>query len=224
MSIAMRSVCISMLLSMAASFSARADIVPFDPEILIDTGGDATNIDYTGLPITVGPNGGGIFVFHNATGNPLNEIDINLDFPMSPLPNGFSVTGTIGIPAGPHQHSTFQSIPFSGFDCTGAASLSFSCIEMKFKLLPGPLIPTDGNFVLDFNNSADYTDADFAVLDGNYNGPDIPGGAGSWGSSTSGNVIPSTVPEPSYRVTTVFMALGLLFAWNFRRRLAAKKS
>jgi len=212
-------------LLMAVGFSAMANPVPFDPQILIDTGGDAMNINYTGLPIIIGPNGGGIFVFHNATGNPLNEIEIDVDFPMAPLPNGFSVSGTIGIPPpGGHQHATFQSIPFSGIDCTGAASISFSCIELKFILLPGPLIPIDGNFVLDFNDSANYTDADFAVLDGNYSGPDVPDGIGSWGSSTSADVTPSTIPEPSYRATAAFLAFVMLGAWNWRRRLAARKS
>jgi hypothetical protein len=202
-----------------------ANPVPFDPMILIDTGGDATDINYTGLPITIGPNGGGIFVFHNATGNPLNEIEINVDFPMAPLPNGFTVSGTIGIPApSGRQHSTFQSIPFSGIDCTGAASLSFSCIELKFILLPGPLIPIGGNFVLDFNDSANYTDADFAVLDGNYSGPDVPGGSGSWGALTSADVTPSTIPEPSYRATAAGIGLLMLGAWNWRRRLTARKS
>jgi hypothetical protein len=221
----MRSVCLYFVVSLAVSFSVMANPVPFDPQILIDTGGDATDINYTGLPIIIGPNGGGIFVFHNATGNPLNEIEIDVDFPMSPLPNGFSVSGTIGIPApSGHQHSTFQSIPFSGIDCTGAASSSFSCIELKFILLPGPLIPIGGNFVLDFNDSANYTDADFAVLDGNYSGPDVPDGSGSWGASTSADVTPSTIPEPSYRATAASIGLLMLVAWNWRRRLTGRKS
>ena len=219
----MRSFSRYLWLLIAVTAPVLANPVPFDPQILLDTGGDATDINYTGLPITVGANGGGIFVFHNATGNPLNEIEINLDYPSSPLPNGFTVSGTIGIPTA-GQHATFRATPFSGIDCTGAASLTFSCIEMKFILLPGPLIPIGGNFVLDFNDSENYTDADFEVLQGNYSGPDIPGGSGSWGSLTSGDVVPATVPEPSYRATAAFLGLTMLAAGAWRRRMIARKS
>src|SRR6202158_4084493 len=115
----MRLVCIYLLVSMAAGFTALGNPVPYDPEILIDIGGDATDINYTGVPITVGQNGGGIFVFHNATGNPLSEIDLNLDFASSPLPTGFTVDGSIGIPpSSVRQHSQFVVTTFSGFDCT----------------------------------------------------------------------------------------------------------
>jgi hypothetical protein len=205
-----------------------ANQVPYDPEILIDNGGDATNINYTGAPITVGQNGGGIFVFHNATGNPLTEIDLNLDFPLSPLPNGFTVSGTIGIPPPGGQHSTFRVGTFSGFDCDGSASMTFSCVELSFIMRPGPLIPIDGNFVLDFNNSADYTADDLLVESGHYTGGDIPGGTGAWGPNgtpTMGHVEPvSTVPEPSYRAASACMGLGLVLAWQCRRLLSAKKS
>src|SRR5579864_6344834 len=223
----MRLACLYVLLSVTVCFSAMADLVPFDPEILIDTGGDATNINYIGAPITVGANGGGIFVFHNATGNPLTEIDFNLDFPMSPLPLGFGIAGSIGTNlAG--QIFTFRSADFSGLDCNGVASLQFSCVELTFKLKPGPLVPTDGNFVIDFNDSANYTAVDLAVENGTYTGGDVPDGTGSWapgGVQTSGNVNPvSAVPEPSYRATAAFMGLGLLAVWHCRRRLAPKRS
>lgn len=227
LSIAMRSICFYILVSVAVSFSLVANPVPVDPEILIDTGGDATDINYTGLPITVGPNGGGIFVFHNATGNPLNEFDLNLNFPLSPLPAGFTVRGTIPVPPSPvRQIPTFDVSTFSGFDCAGDASTTVSCLELKFILMPGPLVPTDGNFVLDFNNMANYTAADFEVENGTYTGGDMPGGTGGWapgGNPTSGDVMPG-VPEPSYRATVGFMGLALLTAWNYRRRLTAKKS
>ena len=203
----------------AFSVSVLANPVPFDPQILIDTGGDATDINYTGLPITVGPNGGGIFVFHNATGNPLSEIDLNLEFPMAPLPVGFTVQGTIPIPPSPvRQHSIFDVATFSGFDCAGVVSASISCIQLKFILVPGPLVPTDGNFILDFNDSAHYTEADFQVLDGTYTGGDLPGGQGSWGTTT-GNVAPlSAVPEPSHRAAAACLGFALLAAWRWRRR------
>ena len=217
------------LIAVALTFSALANPTPVDPQVLIDSGGDATDINYTGVPITVGPNGGGIFVFHNATGNPLSEIDLNLDFPESPLPTGFTVDGSIGIPPSiVRQHSQFVVTTFSGIDCAGDASLTFSCLELKFIVTPGPLIPTDGNFVLDFNNSANYTADDIAVEDGTYTGGDIPGGTGGWapgGSPTSGNALPaSAVPEPSYRATAGLVFFSLIGLWNLRRRLTAKQS
>ena len=228
LSIAMRPVCFYILVSVAMSFSAMANIVPVDPDILIDSGGDAVPIDYTGLPITVGPNGGGIFVFHNATGNPLNELDLNLDFPLSPLPPGFVVEGNIPVPPSPvRQMPKFDVSTSSGFDCTGAASATVSCLGLKFILNPGPLIPTDGNFVLDFNNVADYTETDIEVENGTYTGGDIPGGTGGWapgGTPTTGDVTPSVAPEPSYRATAGFMGLAVLAVWNYRRRLTVKKS
>jgi hypothetical protein len=223
----MRSVYLYLLVSLAVSCSAMADPVPYDPQILIDTGGDATDVNYTGKPITVGINGGGIFQFHNATGSPLTELDLNLDFPLSPLPTGFTVQGTISAPPSlVRQHSTFNVTTFSGLPCTGATT--GSCIELKFILMPGPLIPTDGNFILDFNNSADYTAADLGVLDGTYSGPDVPDGTGGWapgGVQTFGMVDPiPAVPEPSYRTTAACMGLVMLVAWSWRRRLTARKS
>jgi hypothetical protein len=223
----MRLVCIYLLVSMAAGLTALGNPVPYDPEILIDIGGDATNIDYTGVPITVGANGGGIFVFHNATGNPLTELDFNLDFPLSPLPVGFGIAGSVGTNLS-GQIFTFRPATFSGINCNGVASSTFSCIELTFKLRPGPLVPTDGNFVIDFNDSASYTALDLEVENGTYTGGDVPGGTGSWapnGVPTSGSVDPfSAVPEPAYRYTEACMALGLVVVWNLRRRMAAKKS
>ena len=224
----MRSICLYALVSAAVSFSALADPVPVDPQILIDTGGDAPDIDYTGAPITVGPNGGGIFVFHNATGNPLSEVDIDVQLPETPLPPGFTVDGTIPIPPSlVRQFPTFQASTFSGFDCSGMASSMFSCVELKFILIPGPLVPADANFVLDFNNSADYTTEDFEVEDGTYTCPTCtgdPNGIGGW-LGGGGTVTPfSVAPEPSYRATVGIMGFALIAAWNLRRRLIEKKS
>src|SRR5580704_17820272 len=116
----MRSICIYAVVSVAVSFTVMADPVPVDPHILIDTGGDAIDINYTGLPITIGPNGGGIFVFHNATGDPLSEVDVDVDFPVASLPSGFTVDGTIPIPPSlVRQFPTFEVSTFSGFNCNG---------------------------------------------------------------------------------------------------------
>ncbi len=218
------------ILALYAVFSvlAFANPTPFDPQILIDTGGDATNIDYFGQPITVGPQGGGIFVFHNATGNALTELDLNLEFPMAPLPPGFTVDGTIPINPSPfRQHSQFVVTTFSGFDCLGNVSTVFSCVQLKFILMPGPLIGIGENFVLDFNNRENYTDADFQVLEGTYTGGDLPEGIGGWapgGIQSSGNLAPvSSVPEPGYRTAASMMCLALLGVWNWRRRASASK-
>jgi hypothetical protein len=222
----MRSLGLYILVSVAASVVALADPVPFDPQILIeDPGGSAPPIDFTGQPITL-VNGGGIFAFHNVTGNPLNEIDVNLDFPQAPLPLGFTVQGTILVPPSTvTQQSKFAVTTFSGLDCSFAKSSSLSCIELKFFLKPGPLIPVDGDFVLDFNDISDNpTGADLAVEKGTWTPEDGQGNGGSWGNSFA-NVDPiPQVPEPSYRVTAGVMGLALLAVWNLRRRSLAKKS
>jgi hypothetical protein len=211
------------LVSVTASFAVMADPVPVDPQILIDAGGDAPLING---PTTVSlVNGGGIFAFENGSADPLSEIDLFLTVPLSPLPNGFTVDGTIGVPASGRQLSTFSVTPFSGLDCTFAASSTDSCVELKFILKPGPLVgPSPATFVLDFNDMANYNADDVAVEDGTFTGDYAPGGGGSWGAATAMiDPIPA-VPEPSYRATAGFMGLALLAAWNYRRRLSAKKS
>jgi hypothetical protein len=222
----MRSICIYAVVSVAVSFTVMADPVPVDPHILIDTGGDAIDINYTGLPITIGPNGGGIFVFHNATENPLTEVDVDVDFQVASLPVGFTVDGTIPVPPSlVRQYPTFDVSTFSGFNCSGAASDDDSCVEMRFILTPGPLVPVDGNFVLDFNNTDSYTAEDLEILNGTYTGGDDPNGTGGWAPGGAGTIQPAAVvPEPSYRATAGIMGLALLAAWNYRRRLTAKKS
>ena len=210
---------------MAASFAALADPVPVDPQILIDSGGDAQLISGpTAISLV---NGGGIFDFQNAFDVPLSEIDLFLNVPLSPLPNGFTVDGSIGIPATGHQVSTFSVTPFSGLQCgTFTASSSDSCVELKFILKPGPLVgASPATFVLDFNDISDNpTGADLAVEDGTWTPADGQGGGGSWGATT-GMVDPiPAVPEPSYRVTAGVMGLALLAGWNLRRRSLAKKS
>jgi hypothetical protein len=220
LSIAMRSIVISLLVSVGIS-SVMANPVPIDPEILIDTGGDATDINYDGSPITIASNGGGIFAFHNITGGPLNEIDINLLFMVPEL--NIAVRGTFaGTTQG--QSYSFEPITLWQSDCNGNSSDSESCLELQFSATPGPLVVTDGNFTFDFNNRANYDAADFAVLAGDWNPSLGQGGGGGW-PSVSGNIEPdAAVPEPSYRATAGLMSLALLAAWNYRRRLTTKKS
>jgi hypothetical protein len=219
LSIAMRSICFYILVSVAVSFSLVANPVPVDPEILIDTGGDATDINYDGYPITIAPNGGGIFAFHNITGGPLGEIDINLLFMVPEL--NIAVRGTFAGTT-PGQAYSFEPISLWHTDCAGNSMDSESCLELQFSATPGPLIPTGGTFIFDFNDRANYNAADLAVLNGTYTPILGEGGGGSW-PEVSGNVAPA-VPEPSYRATVGFMGLALLTAWNYRRRLTAKKS
>ena len=217
----MRSICLYVSLSLSASIAALANPVPIDPEILIDAGGDATNINYDGSPITIASNGGGIFAFHNVTGGPLGEVDINLLFPIPQL--NIAVRGTFASTA-PGQSYSFEPITLWQSDCNGNASASESCLELEFSATPGPLVPTDGNFIFDFNNRADYNAADFAVLAGDWDPSLGQGGGGSW-PGVSGTVnADAVVPEPSYRTTAACMGLALLAAWNYRRRWTSKKS
>jgi hypothetical protein len=217
----MRSSFLYVLVSLSASIAAMADSVPIDPEILIDSCCDAADINYDGSPITIAPNGGGIFAFHNITGSPLREIDINLLFQVPEL--NIAVRGTFAGTA-PGQAYSFEPITLWHTDCAGNSMDSESCLELQFSATPGPLIPTGGNFVFDFNNRANYNAADFAVLNGTYTPSLGEGGGGSW-PDVSGSVQPdAVVPEPSYRATAGLMGLALLSAWNYRRRLTAKKS
>jgi len=211
------------LVSVTASFAVMADPVPVDPQILIDTGGDAPMLSGpTG--ILIDSNGGGIFAFQNDTGSPLSEIDVFMNVLLSPLPAGYTVDGTISSPISPvRQRSTFEVSTFSGTPCAGDST--GSCIELRFILTPGPLVPLDGNFVLDFNDMANYNSDDLEVEDGTYTGGDAPGGGGSWGAGATAMIDPvAAVPEPSYRATAGFMSLALLAAWKYGRRLTAKKS
>jgi hypothetical protein len=220
LSIAMRSIAIYLLVSVGIS-SVMANPVPVDPEILIDTGGDAFDINYDGYPITISSNGGGIFAFHNVTGGPLSEVDINLLFHVPQL--NIAVRGTFASTAQGQSYS-FEPITLWQSDCNGNSSDSESCLELQFSATPGPLVPTDGNFIFDFNNRANYNAADFAVLAGDWNPSLGQGGGGGW-PNVSGNIEPdAAVPEPSYRATAGFMSLALLGAWNYRRRLITKKS
>jgi hypothetical protein len=125
------------LLSLSTSIAALANPVPIDPEILIDAGGDATDINYDGSPITIASNGGGIFAFHNITGGPLNEVDIDLLFPVPQL--NIAVRGTFASTAQGQSYS-FEPITLWQSDCNGNASDSDSCLELEFSATPGPLV------------------------------------------------------------------------------------
>jgi hypothetical protein len=214
------------LLVLGSAGLARADGA--DPFLLISTGGVGTDLTNAGAPITVGPNGGGIFVFHNATGSPFTELDVNLNLPVPQLPNGFTINGTISVaPSLVRQLSSFQEVAFQNFNCNGSPSDTVTCIELIFKLTPGPLVDLGQNFVLDFNDPGLFTAADVAVENGTYTGGNDASGIGSWSSGASGSVIPNgelpvpgpvSTPEPS---GLLLLSTGLLGAtgmcWRRRR-------
>jgi hypothetical protein len=221
--VAMRSICLYILVSLTSSFAVMADPVPIDPQILIDTGGDAMPI--TGpSPIIIGPNGGGIFAFQNETGGPLSEIDVKLVIPITPL--NIAVQGT-WAPTMAGQAFSFEPITTWNSNCAGFSTVD-SCVDLQFSLIPGPLIPTGGTFILDFDNNAstvDQAELQECIAGTNVAACSDSSGTGGWGMVSSAMVDPiSAVPEPAYRATAGFLGLTLLAAWNYRRRLTAKKS
>jgi hypothetical protein len=185
-----------------------------DPHIIFATGGDATDITTKGTLVTLSQMGGGIFVFHNATGGPLSRLQVNVQFPVPSFPNGFVVDETIFIPS-LGQQSTFSDTLFNGATCDGQTSDSFSCLKMVFGLIPNPLIGTDQNFVLDFYFPL--TAVDDLVATGNYsltNCKQMDLGctgttnlsttrSGDWPDSASVSATPVLIPEPG--------TLGALF-------------
>jgi hypothetical protein len=219
----MRSLGLYILVSVAASVVALADPVPIDPQILIDSGGDAMPI-MGPTPISIGAFGGGIFAFQNETGAPLSEVDVKLVIPITPL--NIAVQGT-WAPTIAGQAFSFEPITTWNSDCARFSTVD-SCVDLKFSLVPGPLVPVGGTFILDFNDNAatvDKVELQECIAGTNVAACSDSTGTGGWGMVTSASVDPiPAVPEPSYRVTAGVMGLALLAAWNLRRRLTAKKS
>ena len=203
---------------LALTSSARATAI--DPHLIVATGGDATDITTIGTSVTLSPKGGGIFAFHNATGGPLSQIDLNVQFPESAFPNGFEVDATIFVPS-PGQHSTFSDTPFNGATCDGRSSDSFSCLKMVFGLVPGPFIGTGQNFVLDFYFPL--TAVDTLVASGEYNLANCEQlvlgctgttnlsatRSGDWPDSALVSVIPVPIPEPGTSGALLLGGVGL---------------
>lgn len=215
---------ISLLALVSSAWAA-----PVDPHIIFATGGDATDITTKGALVTLSQMGGGIFVFHNATGGPLSRLEVNVQFPEPSFPNGLVVDETIFVPS-PSQQSTFSDTLFNGTTCDGQTSNSFSCLKMVFGLIPGPLIGTDQNFVLDFYFPS--TAVDNLVATGNYsltNCEQLDLGctgttnlsttrSGDWPDSASVSVTPVPIPEPGTLGALLVGGAGLAIYGGRRKK------
>ena len=176
-----------------------------------------------GVSIILSPSGGGIFVFHNATGGPLSKLDVSVQFPMPTFPSGFGVDGTIAIQQMGQQQSSFLSNLFPQMTCAGEVSDSVSCVLMVFGLIPGPLIGTDQNFVLDFDHKVDgqYVGVDALVATGQYTGgtDTSEDRAGDWPASAPGTTVPElAAPEPGYFGALLVCGAGLVLFYRRRAR------
>jgi hypothetical protein len=196
--------------------SAMADLIPLDPHALFATGGDAVPIGL-GQPITLSPGGGGIFVFNNDTSAPLSKVNVTITLPDSFL-NGFSFTGTIFTPTS--GAASVTETTFTNTDCTNPSTTNF-CVQMAFRLTPGPLVPLGGNFVLDFDAPVNdvYQGVDAQVANGTYTGTgDVgEGRVGEWAGGATGFVTPIlATPEP--RQYAGLLAGTMALAIFFRRR------
>jgi hypothetical protein len=208
-----------------AAMATSMPLQPIDPQILIDTGGDAMDITTGGVSITLSPSGGGIFVFHNATGGPLSKLDVSVQFPMPTFPSGFGVDGTIAIQQQGQQQTSFMSSLFPDMTCAGQSSSSVSCVLMVFGLIPGPLIGTNQNFVLDFDAKVNgaYVGVDALVATGQYTGGTDTSEAreGEWPDSASAVTVPVlSVPEPGTFGAILLCGAGL--ALYYRRQRSAR--
>jgi hypothetical protein len=202
---------------------------PFDPEILeADPAGPATPITTNGINITLSPTGGGIFVFNNASGGPFSKLDLKILFPFSPFPQGFGVDSTIVVPPSlVGQQSTFKAFQFSGVLCDlTTRSDTNSCLEMVLGLVPGPLVGTGQNFILDFDakdpETGLYTGVDAQVLNGTYTGGTDTSSArgGDWPDNATGFTVPTlATPEPSYFGALLLCGAGLAFYYRRRRQV-----
>jgi hypothetical protein len=192
-----RLVSASSLVLFCLASSAMADLIPIDPHALFATGGDAVPIG-SGQPITLSPSGGGIFVFNNDTTGALSKVDVSITLPDSFL-NGFSFTGTIFTPTS--GAASVTETTFTNTDCVNPSSTNF-CVQMAFRLSPGPLVPLNGNFVLDFDapdGNGDYQGVDALVANGTYtgDGDDSAARVGEWAPNAVGFVTPIVAtPEP----------------------------
>jgi hypothetical protein len=212
----------STFLSAMVSSALASPLIPFDPHALFATGGDATPITTAGIDITLSPTGGGIFVFNNATGADLPQLDVNIQFPTPLFPDGFGVTGTIFVPPGSGQEASFQASLFQMRTCAGEPSDTSSCVKMEFALIPGPLILNGQNFVLDLDKPGPhgYTGVDALVATGKYTGGTDTSSArtGEWPDSAMGGVTPQTgVPEPGTFGALLLGGSGLAIYYRRRR-------
>lgn len=194
--------------------AAMADLIPYDPHVLLASGGDATPISST-LPIVFSQGGGGIFVFENDTGADLAKFEADIAVPNTFAAGGFGVSGTIFVPPGAGQQASFSATFVPGSDCVGASADSF-CEKLVFALVPGPLIVKGQNFVLDFDDPGPtgYEGVDALVATGQYTGDTDTSQdrSGAWPMMAKGLVTPFVAtPEPRFYagLLAALMALGI---------------
>jgi hypothetical protein len=221
-----RVVAASALLLFGLATAAMADIGPYDPHGLLANGGDATPITTT-TPITFSVAGGGIFVFNNDTGAPLSEVDVDVVVSDLLAIDGFTVQGTIVVPAGSSQAASFSAGFVPNSNCTGfGTSTTTFCEEMKFALIPGPIVPAGGNFVLDFDDpvNGQYQGLDAEVANGSYTGgtEDGAGQMGSWGDGAQAFVTPIPTPEPRQYAGLLAGIMALAIFARRRRNAVAQ--
>lgn len=233
----MRFMISGLVLVLSITSLAKANLIPYDPHVLLASGGDATPIS-SPLPITFSAAGGGIFVFENDTGADLAKFEADIAVPNSFATSGFTVNGTIFVPPGTGQQVSFSATFVPGSNCAGASDSEF-CEKMTFALVPGPLIPAGGNFVLDFDEPppGGYQPGtvDGLVATGQYSLEncikfDLPcngetdtssGRTGAWPIDAQGVVTPFVAtPEPRYYAGLLagILAIGI---YARRRRTAA---
>ncbi len=199
----------ALLLTPFLTASVVTDVPP-DPSMVILRGGDATNINGPEFSFGAGPNGGGIFVFDNNTGQSISELNITVTVPdPNPIaPPAYTFVNFV-LP-GTSNSETF------GKDCSGVAG-NFDCVHVTLFDPSGaqPIAP-GATFTFDLNNSPSN---DPGVNPPNYTGQDQPNGNGGWGPDTTFNsTVAFATPEPA---TLPLAAAGLtLLLWHARRRLA----
>lgn len=220
----MRLVAAISVLLLALATAAVADPAPYDPHALYASGGDATPI--TGeTPITFSVAGGGIFVFTNNTGEPLQQVNVDVVVPDALAVDGFTVVGAIYVPPGSGQTSSFSAGFVPNSNCKGTSSTTF-CEEMQFSLIPGPIAPAGGNFVLDFDDPVDghYQGLDAEVADGSYTGGTMDGAGqvGSWGPNAQAYITPIPTPEPR-QYAGLLVGMMALAIFTLRRRNASAR-
>jgi len=183
-----------------------ADFSPIDPHALFASGGDADPIGsgatiVLSTPPGAGNNGGGIFVFNNDTGKALSAVEVDITLPVTFGP--FFFTGTIFTPGG-GAASVSAGVTFHG--CGNPSDLSDFCVDLVFAVNPGPLVPINGNFVLDFDKPTSQgpppvygSEPDSDVANGTYAGETDTSDArvGEWSDGAVGTVTPIfATPEP----------------------------
>jgi hypothetical protein len=197
-----------LLCVLVASAVLLAD--PIDPDLIIETGGESTPVTNPNFSFNAGNNGGGVYSFQNQTGGVLNGL--TLIFDLLPGPYLFNIVNGI---------FQAQSISFQQNSCADSGNLSSWCWTFKFyNIIPsGPVIPENGHFVVSLTNFGDLPVGTLTdILNGTYNGPDLPDGTGGWGPGRVFNATANVVPEPGY-YGLLAAGLGLLAyrRWKSKR-------